>query len=140
VSPLRVAGILSAGFRGIGILPMDHGQDAHATQEQGPDALATSQRLDFAEGLAVVTSLRQGSLELESRVEAVTQPDLACRLSLRARADRRAWLVVSARPCNPEGISFIHRISLDETHTQWRVNRRHSVHFSEPADLYAASD
>jgi hypothetical protein len=119
--------------------------DAWVVGEDGgmliPSRLANAtQRLDFAEGLAVVTSLRQGSLELESRVEVVTQPDLACRLSLRARADRRAWLVVSARPCNPEGISFIHRISLDETQTQWRVNRRHSVHFSEPADLYAASD
>ena len=72
--------------------------------------------------------------------EVVTQPDLACRLTLRAKADRRAWLVVSARPCNPEGISFIHRISLNEDRDQWSINRRHRVHFGEPAELYAASD
>jgi len=70
----------------------------------------------------------------------VTQPGLACRLALRAKADRRAWLVVSARPCNPEGISFIHRISLNESRDQWLINRRHRVHFGEPAELYAASD
>lgn len=107
---------------------------------RGQDAPATSQHLDLTNGLAVVTSSRHGSLQLESRVEMVTQPDLACRLSLRAQADRRAWLVVSARPCNPEGISFIHKISLDEAKTQWQVNRRHSVQFSEPPELYAASD
>ncbi len=119
--------------------------DAWVIAEDGgrliPSRLAeVTQRLDFAEGLAVATSSRSGSLELESRADVVTQPGLACRLSLRARADRRAWLVVSARPCNPEGISFIHRIRLTEARSQWRINRRHRVYFSEPADLHAISN
>jgi hypothetical protein len=99
-----------------------------------------SQRMDLSEGLAIVTCSRSGSLELESRVDVVTTPSLACRLRFRARADRRAWLVVSARPCNPEGISFVHRISLNEKKVRWRINRRHRVYFEEPAERYAASD
>lgn len=119
--------------------------DAWVIAEDGgaliPSRLAqASQRLDLTEGIAVVTSSRSDSLELESRADVVTQPGLACRLSLRARADRRAWLVVSARPCNPEGISFIHRIRLTEAKNLWRINRRHRVYFSEPADLLAASN
>ncbi len=119
--------------------------DAWVIAEDGgaliPSRLAQAgQRLDLTDGLAVVTSSRNDSLELESRADVVTQPDLACRLSLRARADRRAWLVVSARPCNPEGISFIHRIHLTEAKNQWRIDRRHQVCFSEPADRYAASN
>ncbi|MGE5295799.1 MAG: hypothetical protein ACM3VT_13310 [Solirubrobacterales bacterium] len=119
--------------------------DAWVVAEDGgmliPSRLAeVAQRLDLAEGLAVVTSSRSGSLELESRVDAVAEPGLACRIRLRARADRRAWLVVSARPCNPEGISFIHRVRLKETKNQWRINRWRRVYFDQTADLYAVSD
>ncbi len=99
-----------------------------------------TQRLDLEANPAVVTVSRCGPLELVSRAEVVTQPRLACRLALRAKADGRAWLAVSARPCNPEGISFIHRISLSESRDRWSINRRHRVHFGAPAELYAASD
>ncbi len=40
-APLRVAGILPARLRGIGILPMIHGLEAHATQ--GQDGLVTQE-------------------------------------------------------------------------------------------------
>lgn len=119
--------------------------DAWIVPEAGemliPSRLAdATQRLDLEGNPAVVTRSRSGRLELESRAEVVTQPGLACRLTLRANADRRAWLVVSARPCNPEGISFIHRISLNESRDQWSIDRRYRVYFSEPAELYAASN
>jgi len=98
-----------------------------------------TQYLDHAEGLAVVTSAECGSLRLESRTDVVMEPGPVCRLTLRAQADRPAWLVVSLRPCNPEGISFVHRIRVNEAGDQWLVNRRHRVLFSERADGHAGS-
>jgi hypothetical protein len=118
--------------------------DAWVVPEDG-EALIPSrradamQRLDLTEGLAVVTSSARGSLALESRVDVVAQSGPVCRLALRAQADCPAWLVVSARPCNPEGISFIHRISLNDGRDEWRIDRHHRVLFSEPAERHAGS-
>lgn len=98
------------------------------------------QVLDITEGLAVVTRSTSEGLELRSRAEVLTQPDVTCQLTLQAKADARAWLVVSARPCNPEGVSFIHRIDLSESRERWLVNRRHHVHFSARARTHVVSD
>lgn len=97
------------------------------------------QQLDLSQGLAVVTASTLVGLELQSRAEVAADPGPVCRLTLRARSDSRAWLVVSARPCNPEGISFIHRISLEEDGRQWTINRRHTAVFGERPDRYAVS-
>jgi hypothetical protein len=98
------------------------------------------QRLDIAGGLAVITSCGTGGLELESRVEAVTLPEVVCRLTVRAQADARAWLVVSARPYNPEGVSFIRRIELNDTRDRWLIDRRRAVRFSRAVQGHAVSD
>lgn len=98
------------------------------------------QRLDFTDGLAVVTSSAAEGLQLQSRAEVIVPSDVACRVSLEARADSRAWLVVSARPCNPEGVSFINRIDWDDGRQRWLINRRHHVYFDEPAQIHAFSD
>ncbi|OHB66384.1 MAG: hypothetical protein A2Y77_01125 [Planctomycetes bacterium RBG_13_62_9] len=98
------------------------------------------QTLDMGEGLSVVTVSRSNSMELQSRVEVVAQPGIACRWTLRASCDSHARLVISARPYNPEGISFIDRIHLDDARIEWLINRRGRVVFSEPVQIHAVSD
>lgn len=119
--------------------------DAWVVTEEGqrllPSRIAQAKQvLDLEEGIAVVTSCSDNSLRLESRADVVAEPELACRLRLRAKASGPAWLVVSARPCNPEGVSFIHKISLSEGWDQLSIDRRGVVLFDEPPERYAASN
>ena len=50
-----------------------------------------------------------------------------------------AWLVVSLRPYNPEGVSFVHRIELDASRSGWAIDGDR-VLFSQPADRHLMSD
>jgi hypothetical protein len=66
------------------------------------------QHLDL-ENFAVVTQSAHEGLRLTSRVHVVREDGLdACRIELTAEGPDDAALVVSVRPFNPEGISFIH--------------------------------
>jgi hypothetical protein len=42
-----------------------------------------------------------------------------CKLRCRRAADTDAWLVLALRPQNPEGISFIHQVSLSPARDAW---------------------
>jgi hypothetical protein len=119
--------------------------DAWVLAEDGrlltPSRLAhVEQRLDLNEGLAVVTETRENGLVLNSRVEVIQDAQPQCQVTLRATADTRAWLVVSVRPYNPEGVSFIHRIDLASDNPGWVVDGRTHIHFSEPPRRYAFSN
>ena len=119
--------------------------DAWILTEDGrlltPSRLAhAEQYLDVNEGLAVVTESREGGLTLSNRTEVIQDAQPHCQLTLRATADARAWLVVSVRPCNPEGVSFIHRIDLASDNPGWVIDGRTHVHFSEPPRRYAFSN
>jgi hypothetical protein len=138
--------------------------DAWILAEDGrllaPSRLAQAeQHLDLNEGLAVVTVSQESGLQLDSRAEVTEEPRpdaVGRRLprdplsgrgrspgfqwTLRARADARAWLVVSVRPYNPEGISFIHRIDSATDNPGWVIDNKTHVHFSEPPRKYAFSN
>ncbi len=98
------------------------------------------QRLDLAAGIAVETVSNRDGLTLKARAEVRDESEPVCALTWRATADTGAWLVVSARPCNPEGISFIHDIVLTPGRDAWIVNDAERVRFSEPMDIHAVSD
>lgn len=119
--------------------------DAWVLAEDGrlliPSRLAdVEQRLDMDETLAVETVSEQKNLALYARAEVLCDDAPTCVLTWRAKADARAWLVVSARPCNPEGISFIHTLALTSGRDGWLVNDAQHVIFGEPADIHATSD
>jgi len=101
---------------------------------------SVDQHLDIADTLAVQTSSRHPGLELGSRAEVVEKDGLVCMLSWRAKSSSRAWLVVSARPYNPEGISFIHTVDLDRSQKSWTINDKERVQFDDPIDVHAVSD
>ncbi len=94
------------------------------------------QCLEIDDNLRVVTRTEAHGLCLSSMVVFHTDPEPQCCLRLEAEAvddtlKKNAWLVVSARPYNPEGVSFIHDIQETANGQGWRVNRRHGVYFSE---------
>lgn len=51
-----------------------------------------------------------------------------------ARAEVPAWLVLSLRPCNPEGISFIDHVRLLGRAAGWEVNGKGEVRLDPPME------
>ncbi|MFH2124319.1 MAG: hypothetical protein ABIJ50_12655 [Pseudomonadota bacterium] len=96
---------------------------------------AVNQRLDYGQGLAVRTEMGRDDLALRSRVEVQIRSEIPqCLLEIRAEAGTPAWLVVSLRPYNPEGISFVHELTLAEDRRGWTVNREQQILFSDPVE------
>lgn len=107
---------------------------------------ACKQRLDLGDGVAVVTTSRAAGLALTSRAEVqsrVAKPGSAqpvCELALTAQADSGGWLVLALRPYNPEGVSFIHEVSLSPERTAWSIEGQRAVEFDAPAQRHHVSD
>jgi hypothetical protein len=74
--------------------------------------------------LAVLTEAEQEGFSLRWETFVEEQPDGEARLVVRYRADvpEDAELVLSVRPYNPEGISFIETLSWEAGASTWRVN------------------
>jgi hypothetical protein len=78
---------------------------------------------------------------LLSRADVLPEgPEGLCRLRIRAHSEREAWLAVSLRPYNPEGVSFIHEIRLDAGRKRWSVNGDDAVSFSAPVERHFSSE
>jgi len=100
------------------------------------------QRLEMDENIAVVTESALGDLKLHNC--ACVEIDSAgahCLLDLKADCGGSdGWLVVTLRPCNPEGVSFVHQVRLDDNRRHWRVEDKLAVDFEHPVDRHLASD
>ncbi len=105
-------------------------------QELIPSQLKSiKQSLDIGAGVAVITETQTETVSLVSRIDVSTENDHAvCRNELVARANCRSWLVITLRPYNPEGVSFIRDVSLNANQQAWLINNQHHVEFSNPAD------
>jgi hypothetical protein len=120
--------------------------DGWIVTEDGPHLLPSqcdslTQRLEWNDALAVVSTAKGNGLQLSSRTS-VRMESLrpVCRQTWTAASNVPAWLVISLRPYNPEGISLVHRIELDASRSGWTVNGRDRVLFSLPADRHRMSD
>jgi hypothetical protein len=102
---------------------------------------ATDQRLELSDGLSVITTSRAAGMALISRAS-VTQDSAkpVCELTITAQSDNGGWLVLALRPYNPEGISFIHEVSLSPERTVWSIEGRRAVEFDVPAERHHVSD
>ena len=91
--------------------------------------------------LYVSTQSRSDQFELTTNAT-VTERDheFVCCLQAKLKSEKGGWLVLAARPCNPEGVSFIHEVSLSEDRKQWSINDKDIVRFDRPADKHIASD
>jgi len=79
------------------------------------------------------------SLQLRASVE-VGENGPTCVLHSRGRSLDGGWLIVSARPYNPEGISLIDNLSLSDDRKSWLINKKHQVIFDTPVERHHTSD
>lgn len=100
-----------------------------------------SQKMIMGGNLCVITEfcLDQLRLQLEARVIGSAQAPL-CQVKITGTAFVKARLVVTLRPYNPEGVSFINNITLLEDSPGWQVNQNNFVYFDKPPDQYVFSD
>lgn len=100
-----------------------------------------SQEQQFERGASVVTESRHEGMNLrsESWVE-LDGGKPVCRIRLTGSSNSDASLVLSLRPANPEGIAFIHDVSLSSDRSVWTINDEQQVHFSQPAERHHISD
>jgi hypothetical protein len=104
-------------------------------------AVDCQQQLDFARGIRVSTKTALGGLSLDSSAWVQLEAGVpVCKLQLRARVDAKAWLVLALRPQNPEGISFIHQVSLLDSRKGWLIDDSRHVEFSMAAQRHHVSD
>ncbi|MDX9974055.1 MAG: hypothetical protein RBU21_13810 [FCB group bacterium] len=102
----------------------------------------TVQRLVMEDDdLRIRTESRKDGLSLLCEAGSYRQEDDAvCRIEYRAESNRPAWLAISLRPANPEGVSFIHTAKLCEDRRTWSLGRHKTIHFSDPAERHVLSD
>lgn len=99
------------------------------------------QELDIDSGLAVTTHCSHGTMTLCSTAEVVKdhgESTVCQRWS--AESDHHAWLLLSLRPYNPEGVSFVHDIQSIDRSQGWKIGDHGRVRFSEAADQHFTSD
>ena len=98
------------------------------------------QWLDCETGWAVVTECDCEGMSLRSTVDVEPRDNgLHLRMRLRGTSERPGWLVVAMRPYNPEGVSFVHRITLERARPRWNVDKKYCVAFSERPEAHALS-
>lgn len=95
-----------------------------------------TQYLNLRGNLSVVTETSLDGAHLKNFVEVITddQDQPVCRIHFSALNAEDSWLVVSLRPCNPEGVSLIHQIKRIDGEAGWLVDDRHAVFLSAPWD------
>jgi putative flippase GtrA len=106
-----------------------------------PSRLAVvSQELAMDDGLCVITEFCFDKLRLKIKAQIIgSAQSPVCQINVEGCANKAAWLVISLRPYNPEGVSFINDIALLEKRMGWQVNQNDFVYFNLPADRYAFS-
>jgi len=107
-----------------------------------PSRLESSrQSIDTEDGIEVVTDCEYAGKRLLMKAK-VTDSDLpTCLFRVTGSADEESWLVIAARPYNPEGISFIHNLSLDlQNKNILKVNNKNHIHFNTAPEKYVMSN
>ncbi len=92
------------------------------------------------QSLSIKTSVAEKGMQLLSEVRMVaTGNGDIIQLNTTASIPEGGWLIVSLRPCNPEGVSFVDHVVLDNDRQKWTVNDRDTVHFDQPVDEHHTS-
>jgi hypothetical protein len=99
------------------------------------------QNLSLIDGLQITTKVQQQQSWLRSQVSVVViEGEPVCNIEIDADCDEPAWIVVALRPYNPEGVSFIDRVSLNNLCNQWLVDGEKIIEFSRAADRHHVSN
>ena len=88
----------------------------------------------------ITTQTRDGQLVLLATAHVESREGSpVCQLRFQCPDAGEGWLAVSLRPCNPEGVSFVHEISLINDGRRWTVEGTECVKFERPAERHATS-
>ncbi|MEN6385248.1 MAG: hypothetical protein ABFD79_08605, partial [Phycisphaerales bacterium] len=99
------------------------------------------QKIDMAEGLSIVTTIENENFKFTNKAEADYVDDKEiCRIKFTIIPKFSGMLVVSLRPYNPEGISFIHEIEFNRQEIKWKINKKHELFLNKPPDKHLVSD
>ncbi len=102
---------------------------------------STVQKMVMLSGLCVTTESILGHLKLQLKAQVIGPPQAPlCQVTITGSAAAKARLVISLRPYNPEGVSFVHTIALLEDSPGFRVNQKESIYFNKPPERYIFSD
>jgi hypothetical protein len=101
------------------------------------------QRMAPSDEVVVHTAVERDGLKLVNEADVIRANGTPmCRLQSEATADRPAYLVLSIRPTNPEGVSFINEIEFvrDDGRSLLRVNDETNVQLDRMPDKVLMSD
>ncbi len=106
-----------------------------------PSRMKTAQqKLDLNAGLKVVTKAKINDLILITHAKVSnSNGEPMCKLTIEADSKDAAWVIISLRPYNPEGISFIYDAKLSEDRKIWSVDKTSTILFDQPVDRHHAS-
>ena len=97
----------------------------------------TRQRLFYGDNLVVVTKSDFDERSLSTAVWMEYENDTPyCRIRGRCQNASGYRLVISLRPYNPEGISFLNSIELNHEQTGWMINDKDIVKFDRPIEAH----
>jgi hypothetical protein len=104
-------------------------------------AVDVEQRLDFAGGLAVITTLAFAGFTVTLHANALLQEDEGACCQLACSVDRKGCqaLAIAVRPANPEGVSFVYSIEKCRGSCGLDVDGV-PLHFSMEPDAWLFSD
>ncbi len=88
------------------------------------------QMISFEDGIRVDTCFDQNVAALSMASQMIDNPELSVQMTVAAKTSKKAILVITIRPYNPEGISFIDDIDLTNNSTIWRINKKNRINFS----------
>jgi hypothetical protein len=96
---------------------------------------------DMGDGFAVITKIENKDLMLESKTDAdCIDGKYICRTKYVFKTNFSGQFILSLRPYNPEGISFIHEIEFDKKENKWKVDKKYELYLSSPPDKHIVSD
>ena len=134
-------GLLTPHYDGWSIDSWIIGDDGSNLYPSQRDDVDQQLAMDETDGVAIVTTSSTESSELTSRVWAeLSERNNNCHMRLRAQHNSGGWLVVSLRPCNPEGVAFINKVILANSRDHWLVDGTDKVLFDRAVDRHHASD
>lgn len=100
----------------------------------------TRQYLEHSDGVRIFTDTKNSGLELISIADVNLHNNKPiCNFKVSAKSDSAAWLVVSLRPYNPEGIAFIYDVEMKENRSGWIVDKKYEVLFDHSIEQHHAS-
>ncbi len=103
--------------------------------------LNVSQRMMLNDNISIITTSQFDDLKIQATASVIGSA-LApiCQVKVIGSSSKKARLVVTLRPYNPEGVSFIHAISLLEDTMGWHINNEHFVYLDKAPNYSLCSD